>query len=109
MLEPILGSESAERVLVYLLYRSEGYARQIAGFYDTSVTPIQQQLKRMENGAILVSRQIGRTRLYEFNPRYPFFNELKALLEKAFAFYSPELKERLTVYRTRPRKPDKPR
>jgi hypothetical protein len=108
MLEPLLGSKSAERVLVYLFCRSEGYARKIAGFYDTSVTPIQQQLTRLENGGVLVSKLLGRTRLYEFNPRYPFVNELKVLLEKALTFYSPDLKERLLVYRSRPRKVDKP-
>jgi len=30
---------------------------------------------------------LGCTRLYGFNPRYPFLKELKALLDKALSFY----------------------
>ncbi len=33
MIEVILGSENAERVLIFLLVREEGYASEIADFF----------------------------------------------------------------------------
>ena len=67
MLEGVLGSTSAERVLVFLRSRGEGYAREMARFFDTSLRPIQRQLERLEAAGVLWSRLVGRTRLYAFN------------------------------------------
>ncbi|HNF93728.1 MAG TPA: hypothetical protein PLQ75_03670 [Anaerolineales bacterium] len=103
MIEVLLGSKNAERVLLYIFTREEGYAREIASFYNTDLKPIQMQLDKFEKGGVLVSRSIGRTRPYEFNPRYPFLNELKALLEKALSFYPAKEKEELQMNRRRPR------
>lgn len=108
MLETILGSTNSERVLIFLVAREEGYAREIARFYDTTLAPIQQQLERLEFGGVLVSRSAGRTRLYSFNPRYPFLEELKALLAKALTFYPEEMREDLIMNRRRPRRAEKP-
>jgi hypothetical protein len=103
VIEVLLGSKNAERVLMYIFTRSEGYAREIANFYGTDLKPIQMQLDKFEKSGILVSRSIGRTRPYEFNPRYPFLNELKALLEKALSFYPAKQQEELKMNRRRPR------
>lgn len=103
MIEVLLGSKNAERVLLYIFSREEGYAREIASFYETDLKPIQMQLDKFEKGGVLVSRSIGRTRPYEFNPRYPFLNELKALLAKALSFYSAEEQAGLMMNRRRPR------
>ena len=108
MLESLLGSLNQERILIFLYCRQEGYAREIARFFDASLDPIQKALKKMELGGILVGRPKGKTRLYTFNPRYPFFNELKSLLEKALSFFPEDEKFRLTMARTRPRRVDKP-
>ena len=108
MLEPILGSTSSERVLIFVLARKEGYAREIARFFETDLDPIQKQLEKLELGGVLVSRTAGRTRLYEFNPRYPFLKELRGLLEKALSFYTDEERERLLMNRRRPRRRGKP-
>jgi len=103
MIEVLLGSKNAERVLIYIFTREEGYAREIASFYNTDLKPIQMQLDKFEKGGVLVSRSIGRTRPYEFNPRYPFLNELKALLEKVLSFYPAKEQEELAMHRRRPR------
>jgi hypothetical protein len=108
MLKPLFGTENSERVLVFLLTRNEGYAREIAQFFDTNLFGIQRQLDKLESGGILVSHTAGRTRLYQFNPRYPFLNELKQLLDKALAFYPEDVRENLMTNRRRPRKRDKP-
>jgi hypothetical protein len=109
MLESLLGSLARERVLLFLFARNEGYAREIARFYDTDLDPIQKQLERLEFGTIVYSRSAGRTRLYTLNPRYPFLNELKSLLDKALSFYSAQDKEKLLMARKRPRRTKKPR
>lgn len=108
MLTVLLGTENSERVLIFLLARKEGYAREIAQFFDTNLYAIQRQLQKLEAGGVLVSRTAGRTRLYQFNPRYPFLNELKQLIEKALSFYPENVRENLLMNRRRPRKRDKP-
>ena len=108
MLEPILGSLSCERVLIFMLAKQEGYAREIARFFNTDLDPVQKQLEKLEVGGVLVSRTAGRTRLYSFNPRYPFLKELRSLLEKALSFYSKEEREELVMSRRRPRRRGKP-
>jgi predicted ArsR family transcriptional regulator len=108
MLTPLFGTENSERVLMFILTRNEGYAREIAQFFDTNLYAIQRQLDKLEAGGVLVSRTAGRTRLYQFNPRYSFLKELKQLLEKALSFYPEDVRERLMMNRRRPRKRDKP-
>lgn len=108
MLLPLLGTENSERVLIFLLTRNDGYAREIAQTFGSSLYAIQRQLDKLEAGGVLVSRMAGRTRLYQFNPRYPFLVELKQLLEKAFSFYPKDVREELLMNRRRPRKRDKP-
>jgi hypothetical protein len=103
MIESLLGSKNAERVLMYIFARGEGYAREIAGFYQTDLKSIQNQLDKFEKSGVLASRTVGRTRPYVFNPRYPFLKELKDLLGKAFSFYSMDEQENLTMNRRRPR------
>jgi predicted transcriptional regulator len=103
MIEAILGSKNAERVLVYIFARNEGYAREIASFYNADLKSIQMQLDKFEKSGVLASRTVGRTRPYVFNPRYPFLNELKALLGKAFSFYPDQEQEALVMNRRRPR------
>jgi hypothetical protein len=102
MLEPILGSVNAERVLMYLMLNKEGYAREIARFYDADPDSIQKQLLKFETGGILISRKVGRTVLYRFNPRYAFLPELQQLLGKGLQFYPEDEREKLVMTRKRP-------
>lgn len=108
MLENLLGSINRERILIFIYSRDEGYAREIARFFKTNLDPIQKQLERLEAGGILYSRSVGKTRMYALNPRYPFLNELRILLEKSLSFYPEEERERLTMVRRRPRRKGKP-
>jgi len=108
MLEVLLGSENRERVLQFILANGEGYAKEIADFYGTSLDPVQKQLARLEEGGVLVSKKAGRTRLFLLNPRYAFREELVALLTKARTYYPPEMQERLMMRRRRPRRTGKP-
>jgi predicted transcriptional regulator len=108
MLAELLGSKNRERVLIYILTNKEGYAKEISDFYESSLDPIQKQLERLESASVLVSKKVGRTRVFMFNPRYAFEEPLKVLLQKAVEFYPPQEIERLTMKRKRPRRKDKP-
>jgi hypothetical protein len=103
MIESLLGSKNAERVLIYIFARDEGYPREISSFYKTDLKSIQMQLDKFEKSGVLASRAVGRTRPYTFNPRYPFLAELKALLKKALSFYPAKEQEELVMNRRRPR------
>jgi predicted transcriptional regulator len=108
VLQTLLGSRSSEQVLIFLLARNEGYPTEIAEFYDADLYAIQRQLEKMESSNILVSRKVGRTRVYEFNPRYALLEELRSILEKALSYYPEEIREDLMMNRRRPRRSDKP-
>jgi len=108
MLEPLLGSRNAERTLLYILARQEGYAREIARYFGSDPDSIQKQLRKFEAGGVLAARSVGRSRVYSLNPRYPFLKQLKALLERALVFYTREEQERLLLNRRRPRRGGKP-
>ena len=103
MIEVLLGSKNAERVLIYIFSREEGYAREIARYFNADLKSIQKQMDKLEAGGVLISREVGRTRPYAFNPRYPFLKELKSLLQKAILFYPQKEQDELTMNRRRPR------
>lgn len=108
MLEPIVGSRSSEQVFIFLVARENGYATEIAKFFDADLYAIQRQLDRLENADVLVSKKVGRTRVFQFNPRYPFLKELKDLLTSVLSYYPDEIQEKLLMNRRRPRKKEKP-
>jgi len=108
MLEGLLGSDDAERVLVFLAERGSGYGREIAAFWDRSVYGIQRQLDKFEAGGVLVGESVGRTRVYRWNPRWPFTGEVQALMVKAVGFLPDKDRERLRDIRRRPRRRGKP-
>jgi hypothetical protein len=108
MLEPILDNKIKERILLTLLVRKEAYARDIAVIFRSNLFPIQNQLKKLERGGVLASQLKGRTRLYSFNPRYPFLKELRNLLARALDFIPKSEKEKYYTPRLRPRRTGKP-
>ena len=64
MLEAVVGSEGAERVLLFLAARRQGYALEIANTFGMSVSNVQKHLERMERDGLLVSAittSVGRT------------------------------------------------
>lgn len=108
MIAKILGSETAEKALFYLTAYGEGYASGIAKTFDISLSMVQKQLARFEEAGLLVCTLKGRTRLYVWNPRYPFLKEFQSFLEKAFEFIPEKEKEKYYYQRTRPRRGGKP-
>ena len=108
MLEALLGSEGAERTLLFLEARESGYAREISELYGITLSSVQKQLYRMEAGGLLVSETVGRTRVFRFNPRFPFLAETRALLRAALNRLPTALRDELILNRRRPRRTGKP-
>lgn len=108
MIESVVGTLNKERILVFLQCREEGYAREIAKFFDIPLTPVINQLKILEAGNVLFAKLQGRTKIYKFNPRYPFLEELRNLLKKVVSFYPENIKHELQYNRRRPRRSEKP-
>jgi hypothetical protein len=108
MLARLLGSVNKERVLVFLAARQRGYAREIARFYSAPFTPVLKAIESLEAAGVIVGRDIGNVREYEFSPRYPARQELAALLSKALSLYPAKLREDLLLIRARPRRKGKP-
>jgi hypothetical protein len=110
MLEALLGNATAEKVLVYLENYGEGYAKAIADtFEEVSLSMVQRQLERFERAGLLVSFLKGRTRLFTWNPRYPFLDEVRAVLRKALQSLPESDRRRYFSERRRPRRTGKPR
>ena len=56
MLEAIVGSVAAEKVLLYLQNYEQAYGREIAATFDISNSQVQKQLLKLESGGLLVSQ-----------------------------------------------------
>ncbi|MCJ7679097.1 MAG: winged helix-turn-helix domain-containing protein [Candidatus Aminicenantes bacterium] len=108
MIEAVIGSKVREAVLIYLVGRETGYAREISAYYQYSLSSVQNQLDKLESGNVIAGVQSGRTRVYSLNPRYPFFKELKDLFMKVISFLPEEERRQLLLARKRPRRKHKP-
>ena len=110
MLESLFGNVVIEKVLFYLLKNEKTYASELSKVFKIPLFSCQVALERLEKGGILASYKEGRTRLYQFNPRYAFLLELTLFLEKAYTFlpkdFCQKYYERFT--RKRPRRKGKP-
>ncbi len=108
MLEAVFGSVAAERTLLYLQNYGDGYAKGIADTFGMSRTQIAKQLDKLEKGGVLISRPIGRLRVYCWNKRNPLVAELRDLLQSVLESI-PEVETRKYYReRRRPRRKGKP-
>jgi hypothetical protein len=110
MLEKLFGNVVIEKIFFYLLMNKDCYASQLKDVFNIPLFSIQTALGRLEKGGIVVRQSVGRTQVYQFNPRYPFLDELQIFLKRAYSFLPEDL--RSTYYepaiRKRPRRKGKP-
>lgn len=83
MLEGLFGNKSAEKVMLSLFKHGEIHASAIAREHGTALDPIKKQLDRFEESGFLLSRLVGRSKLYRFNDQNPLIKPLKQLLSMA--------------------------
>ena len=106
-LEAIFGSRSAAQVLLFLEAYGSGHALRIAATYSVSASPIQRHLRRLERDGVLLSRMVGRTRLFEFNMRNPTVRNLRGFLEAELDLVPEEEVKAYYHQRQRPRRSGK--
>lgn len=107
ILETVLGSRSATQTLLFLQAYGSGHASRIAATYDVPLNPIYMQLRRLETGGVLVSRMVGRTRVFEFDPRNPTVRHLRDFLDAELELLPDELVKKFYRQRQRPRRTGK--
>lgn len=108
MLEGIFGNKTAEKVLLHIFHYGESHASAIARDFKVALNPIIQQLNRFESAGVLVSKEVGRSRVYSFNPKSALARPLEEMI--AIAYESIPLSERQKIFQTRrrPRRKGKP-
>ncbi len=104
MLENLFGNPVIEKILFYLLIHNEGYSYQLSKTLDTPLFSIQKAIQRLEAGGVLISLYKGKTRVFQFNPRYPLLDELQKFLKAAYQFLPEEYK---ACYYERPKRKKK--
>ncbi|MDH4047910.1 MAG: winged helix-turn-helix domain-containing protein [Gammaproteobacteria bacterium] len=108
-LETLFGGQAAAKVFLFIENYGEGYASGIAKTFEMPVSEVQKQLKKFEEAGILVSRSVGTSRMYTWNPRDPALEGLRQLLKSTLEYGIPT--DRLEKYfrqRRRPRRQGKP-
>lgn len=108
MLETLFGNRTIEKALLFIERYGNGYPTDISDTFGIRVNGVQRQLQRLERGGVLTSKLYGKVRIYQFNPRYPFLKELRALLDKAIQYLPQEEIKKYYLKRTRPRRQGKP-
>ncbi|SHF54934.1 MarR family protein [Microbulbifer donghaiensis] len=106
-LEALFGSRSAAQTLLFLQNYGEGHARRIADTFGVSHMAIQRQLRRLEADGILVSREVGRARVFTWNPRSATVKDLRKFLEAELERLPEEITRQYFRQRQRPRRSGK--
>jgi DNA-binding transcriptional ArsR family regulator len=107
VLESLFGSRSAAWVLLFLQNYGEAHARRIASAFDVSHSAIQRQLRQFEDEGVLVSRMVGRSRIFTWNPRNPTVRNLREFLEAELGLLPDDVTRRYFRERQRPRRTGK--
>lgn len=108
MLEKILGSETAMKIMLHLIHYGEIYPSAVAKDYQMSLSAVQKQFVRFEEAGILVSKLVGKTRVYLFNRKSPVTKPFMELIKVYYDGLSLKDKEKIFAVRRRPRRPGKP-
>lgn len=82
----------------------------LKGIFQVPLYSFQKAFMRLEKGGVVVSHKEGKTLGYQLNPRYPFLEELKKFLRKAYESFPEVFRQKYyePISRTRPRRQGKP-
>jgi len=110
MLEYLFANKNVEKILIFLNLHGKANATELSRSFQSALDPIQKTLKKLEEGGLLASFLEGKTRVFQWNPRYPFLIEIQNLAKKAYTFLPLNIQERYfqKMRRKRPRKSGKP-
>ena len=107
-LEALFGNRTAAKLMLYLFHYGEAYSRGAARDLGIAVSAVQRQFDKFESAGLLVSRMLGTTRVYSFNPRQPATAKLKELIRVFYEAMTIKEREQLFPARRRPRRRGKP-
>jgi len=108
MLDKILGSEIAMKLMLHLIHYNEIYPSAVANDYKITLSAVQKQFARFEEAGILVSKLVGKTRIYMFNKKSKIANAFYDFVKLYYDGLSLADKEKIFSERRRPRRPGKP-
>src|SRR5450759_1262742 len=100
------GSQPRTRLLLALVLLGQSYARELARLLGASLSPVQKGLASLERDGLIAGRLVGRTRLFQIDPRYFAVEQLRALLARMLVV-NRNLKARAAGLRRRPRRTGK--
>lgn len=103
MLDKLFGNETLALIFLNLFHYGEVYSGLVEKNTGTGSRAVLNQLNKMEEAGFLVSREVGRTRLYQFNPKSPFVKPLKEIINITYSNLSIKMKEKMFKERMRPR------
>ena len=100
------GSQTRTRLLLALELLGQSYARELARLLGASLSAVQKGLASLERDGLIAGRLMGRTRLFQVNPRYFAATQLRELIARLMVA-DRELKARAAELRRRPRRTGK--
>jgi len=100
------GGQTRTRILLALRLLGDSYPRELSRLLEMPLSGVQKALRSLELDGLVAGRSVGRTRLYQLNPRYFAADALAAYLAR---LAEPEggLRERTATLRRRPRRAGK--
>jgi DNA-binding transcriptional ArsR family regulator len=107
MISSPFGSQTRTRVLIVLGSIESSYPRELARILGSAINGVQSALRSLERDGLVVGRSVGRTRVFQLNPRYFAAQAVRALVAK-LAIVDTDLGERIASLRRRPRRTAKP-
>jgi hypothetical protein len=108
VLEATLGNRTAAWTLLFIANYGEGHALRIARTFELSVSMVQRQLSRLEANGVLISRMVGKARVFSFNERNPTVRNLQQFLAGELDLLPDEDVRKYFRQRQRPRRSGKP-
>jgi DNA-binding transcriptional ArsR family regulator len=101
------GGGTRTRVLLALSLLGESYPRELSRVLDAPLSGVQRALQSLELDGIVAGRSVGRTRVFQLDPRYFARDALKQFLRR---LTEPEvgLQRQVAALRRRPRRTGKP-
>jgi predicted transcriptional regulator len=99
----LFGSESAYQVLMFIQNYEKGYASEIARTFGISLNQAQNQLKKLEELGILISRKEANARMFYFN-KTPVTDSLRKFLNDMLQLLPDATLQKYYRQRRRPRR-----
>lgn len=84
----------------------QSYSRELARLLGSPLSVVQKAVMSLETDALVAGRTMGRTRIFQINPRYFAMKELQEFLARLLEAET-ELQRRADQLRKRPRRTGK--